>query len=247
MGMVFAAIMPILVVLPGAYLVFNNDASLNSIPIVGTTLLLAGGHGYFNPWTLRCPPICRYLDPAGAFRIIGAGCGNRAEYRSDWAEYFFAPYYCRFGVSTSPPEAEHLALYFILALTCLSLCFALYKPLLAVVHANLGSVYQAKGELAPNLTDDERQLYLRLARAHYDKAISCAPGNHTARQRLGRLAVDNRAGVERVGWWQSTQGEDKLAINAYRMSLRLEPGQSAVRELLGSMQMTQLGGGGRTK
>jgi hypothetical protein len=85
MGMVFAAIMPILVVLPGAYLAFNNDASLNSIPIVGTTLLLPGGHGYFNPWTLRCPPICRYLDPAGAFRIIGAGCGNRAEYRSDWA------------------------------------------------------------------------------------------------------------------------------------------------------------------
>jgi len=39
MGMVFAAVVPISVIVPGAYLVFNNDASLNSIPIVGTTLV----------------------------------------------------------------------------------------------------------------------------------------------------------------------------------------------------------------
>jgi len=79
--------------------------------------------------------------------------------------------------------------------------------LLAVVHANLGSVYQAKGELAPNLTDDERQLYLRLARAHYDKAISCAPGNHTARQRLGQLAVDTGRYEEGVAHLTQLEGE----------------------------------------
>jgi tetratricopeptide (TPR) repeat protein len=179
-------------------------------------------------------------------------------------------------------RAEHLAVYFILILTCLSLGFALYKPLLAVGHANLGSVYQAKGELAPNLTDGERQGYLHLAKAHYDKAISYAPGNHTARQRLGRLAVGAGRYEEGVahlelayqaapssfatrkalglayvwvgrldeavpllrgikdivqelntwGWWRSTRGEDRLAINAYRMSLRLEPGQAAVQKVL---------------
>jgi len=104
-------------------------------------------------------------------------------------------------------RAKHLALYFVLALTCLSLCFTLYKPLLAVAHANLGSVYRTKGELAPNLTDDERQLYLRLARAHYDKAISCAPGNHTARQRLGQLAVDTGRYEEGVAHLTQLEGE----------------------------------------
>jgi hypothetical protein len=182
-------------------------------------------------------------------------------------------------------RAEHLAVLFVLALTFLSLGFALYKPLLAVVHANLGSVYQAKGELAPNLTDDGRQLYLHLARAHYNKALSYAPGNHTARQRLGRLAVEASRYEEGVvhlevahqaapssfatrkalglayvwvgrldeaepllrgvkdivqelntwGWWRRTQGEDKLAINAYRMSLRLEPGQAAVQQVLADL------------
>jgi tetratricopeptide (TPR) repeat protein len=182
-------------------------------------------------------------------------------------------------------RTEHLALYFILALTCLSLGFALYKPLLAVVHANLGSVYQAKGQLAPNLTDDERQSYLRLARVHYDKAISCAPGNHTARQRLGQLAVGASRYEEGVahleiayqagpsslatrkalglayvwvgrlddaepllrgikdivqelntwGWWRSTQGEDRLAINAYQMSLRLKPEQVAIQQVLADL------------
>jgi tetratricopeptide (TPR) repeat protein len=157
--------------------------------------------------------------------------------------------------------------------------------LLAVVHANLGSVYQAKGELTPNLTDGERQLYLHLARAHHDKAISYAPGNHTAQQRLGRLAVDTghyEEGVAHLelayqaapssfatrkalglayvwvgrlneaepllrdardivqelntwGWWRSTRGEDRLAINAYQMSLRLEPGQAAIQQVLADL------------
>ena len=238
---------------------------------------------YADSWTLPVLFVLLGLAVGTGLSIVQTGRNTSSRHTFVGSEYL--PRRLR---------AEHLALYFILALTCLSLCFTLYKPLLAVIHANLGSVYQAKGELAPNLTDDERQLYLRLAGAHYDKAISCAPGNHTARQRLGRLAVDTGRYEEGVahlelahqaapssfatrkalglayvwvgrldeaepllrgikdivqelnvwGWWRSTQGEDKLAINAYQMSLRLEPGQSAVRELLGSMQMTQLGGEG---
>jgi len=398
MGMVFAAVMLISVVAPGAYLVFNNDATLHSIPIVGTTLLplfarsdrlevyrnslylirdfpftgiglgdvfamvysryalliqvpfLSYSHNLFLEIWLNqgLLGILSFLSLIAAFylfvrrvlshlsRIEGKapsavfqGCWlgvtatllhglfDARQYADSWTlpvlfvllGLAVGTGLCIVQTGRNTPSrhtivgseylprrlrAEHLAVYFILALTCLSLCFALYKPLLAVVHANLGSVYQAKGELAPNLTDGERQLYLRLARAHYDKAIGCAPGNHTAQQRLGRLAVDAGRYPEGVahlelayqaapssfatrkalglayvwvgrldeaepllrgikdivqelnvwGWWRSGQGEMELAANAYRMSLRLEPEQAAVRELLGSMQMTQLGGEG---
>jgi tetratricopeptide (TPR) repeat protein len=126
---------------------------------------------------------------------------------------------------------------------------------------------------------------LHLAKAHYDKAIRYAPDNHTARQRLGRLAVDSGRYEEGVthlelayqatpssfatrkalglayvwvgrldeaepllrgakdivqelntwGWWRSTQGEDNLAIHAYRMSLQLEPEQAAVQQKLADL------------
>jgi O-antigen ligase len=396
-GKVFAVVVPISVIVPGVYLVFNNDASLNSIPIVGTTLVplfarpdrlevyrnslyliqdfsltgiglsdvfamvysryallirhpfLSYSHNLFleiwldqgllgilsflsliaafylfvgrvlshlprpalNPvegikekapstvfqgcwlgvtatlihglfdarqyadsWTLPVLFVLLGLAVGTGLGIVQTGRNIPSRHTSVGSEYL--PHRLR---------AEHLAIYFVLVLTCLSLGFALYKPLLAVVHANLGSVYQAKGELAPNLTDGERQWYLHLAKAHYDKAISCAPGNHTARQRLGRLAVDAGRYEEGVahlelayqaapssfatrkalglayvwvgrldeaepllrgakdivqelntwGWWRSTQGETELAANAYRMSLRLEPGQTAVQQVLADL------------
>jgi putative inorganic carbon (HCO3(-)) transporter len=398
MGVVFAAILPISVVVPGAYLLFNNDAALNSIPVVGTTLVpllarpdrlevyrnslylirdfpltgiglgdvfamvysryalliqvpfLSYSHNLFleiwlgqgllgilsflaliTAFYLFVGRVLRHLSrmeektPSAVFQgcwlgvtaTLIHGLFDARQYADSWTlSVLFVLLGLAVGTGLSivqagrntplrhtvvgseylprRPRAEHLAVYFVLALTCLSLGFALFKPLLAVVYANLGSVYQAKGELAPNLTDGERQLYLHLAEAHYDEAIGFAPDNHTARQRLGRLAVDAGRYEEGVahlelayqatpssfatrkalglayvwvgrldeaepllrgakdivqelntwGWWRSTQGEDRLAINAYRMSLRLEPGQAAVRELLESMQMEQLGGEG---
>jgi O-antigen ligase len=294
MGMIFAAVVPIAGAVPGAYLVFNNDASLNSIPIVGTTLVPLFARPdrlevYRNslyliqdfPFTgiglgdvfamvysryallIRAPfltyshslfleiwldqgllGILSFLALISAFYLfvrrvlshlskmeekapsaVFQGCWlgvtatlihglfDARQYADSWTlPVLFVLLGLAVGTGLGIVQtgrdtslhytvvaseylprrlrAEHLAVYFILVLTCLSLGFALYKPLLAAVHANLGSVYQAKGELAPNLTDGERQLYLHLAKAHHDKAISCAPGNHTARQRLGRLAVD---------------------------------------------------------
>jgi O-antigen ligase len=390
MGMVFAAIMLISIVVPGAYLVFNSDASLNSIPIIGTTLVslfarpdrlevyrnslylvrdfpltgiglgevfamvysryalliqvpfLTYSHNLFlEVWLDQgLLGILAFLSLIAAFylfvkrvlshlsrvvegkalNVVFQGCWlgvtttlihglfDARQYVDSWTlPVFFVLLGLAVGTGLSITrtgqdfpsrhtivgagyfprrlKAEHLAVYFILALTCLSLGSALYKPLLAVVCANLGSVYQAKGELAPNLTNGERQLYLHLARTHYDKAIGYAPGNHTARQRLGRLAVEaghyeegvihlKRAyqtapssfatrkalglayvwvgrldeaepllrGVKDIvqelnvwGWWRSTQEEDRLAINAYRMSLRLEPGQAAVQQVLADL------------
>jgi putative inorganic carbon (HCO3(-)) transporter len=229
---------------------------------------------YADSWTLPVLFLLLGLAVGTGLSIIETGRNTHSRHTTAGSEYL-----------PHRPRAEHLAVYFILALTCLSLGFALYKPLLAVVHANLGSVHQAKGELAPNLTDDERQLYLHLAKAYYDKAISYTSGNQTARQRLGRLAVDAGRYEEGVthlelayqmspssfatrkalglayvwvgrldeaepllrgvkdivqelntwGWWRGTQGEDKLAINAYRMSLRLEPGQAVLRQKLADL------------
>jgi O-antigen ligase len=396
-GMLFAVALPISVAVPGAYLIFNNDASLNSIPIVGTTLVplfarpdrlevyrnslclirdfpLTGiGLGdvfamVYSRYALLIPvPFLSYshnlfleiwLDqgllgilsflslivafylfvrrvlnrlPKPALSLVeeieeralsagfqGCWLGVTAtlihglfdarQYADSWTLPMLfvllglavgtglsiiqtgrnAPSYHTISGSEHLPRrlrAEHLAVFFILALTCLSLGFVLYKPLLAVVHANLGSVYQARGELAPNLTDSERQLYLHLAKAHYNKALSCAPGNHTARQRLGRLAVEASRYEEGVvhlevahqaapssfasrkalglayvwvgrldeaepllrgvkdivqelntwAWWRSSRGEDRLAINAYRMSLRLEPEQAAIQQRLADL------------
>jgi putative inorganic carbon (HCO3(-)) transporter len=390
MGMVFAAIILISVVVLWAYLVFNNDVALNSIPIIGTRLVsLFAGTGsrlelYRNSlWLIRDflftgiglgdvfamvysryalliqVPFLTYSHnlfleiwlgqgllgllsflsliavfylfvgrvlnhlakmeeraPSAVFQgcwlgvtaTLIHGLFDARQYADSWTlPVLFVLLGLAVGTGLSiaqigrdspsrhavvgleyPPRrlrAEHLAIYFILALTCLSLCFALYKPVLAAVHANLGSVYQAKGELAPNLTNGEPELYLYLAKAHYDKAIRCAPDDHTARQRLGRLAVDAGRYEEGVthlelahqaapssfatrkalglayvwvgrldeaepllrgakdivqelntwGWWRGTQGEDSLAINAYRMSLRLEPGQVAVQQVLADL------------
>ncbi len=396
-GMAFAAVMLISVVVLGVYLVFNNDAALSSIPVLGTTLLplfarpdrlevyrnslylirdfLFTGIGLGDVFAMiysryalliRVPfltyshnlfleiwlgqgllGILSFLSLIVAFYLfvwrvlshlskpalslvegieekapsaVFQGCWlgvmatlihglfDARQYADIWTlPMFFVLLGLAVGaglsivqISRNTPSrrtivdseylprrlrAEHLAIYFILALTCLSLGFALYKPLLAVVHANLGSVYQAKGELAPNLTDNERQLYLHLARAHHDKAISYAPGNHTARQRLGRLDVDAGRYEEGVahlklayqaapasfatrkalglayvwvgrldeaepllqgikdivqelnvwGGWRRRQGEMELAANAYRMSLRLEPGQATVQKALAAL------------
>lgn len=379
-GMVFAAVVPMSVIVPEAYLIFNPDAALNSIPGIGAALVslfarpdrlevyrnslclirdfpftgiglgdvfamvysryalliqvpfLTYSHNLFLEIWLEqgLLGILSFLGLMAAFylfvgRVLSPIPGEKApgavfqgcwlgvtatlihglfdarQYADSWTlPVLFVLLGLAVGTGLGivqtrrtavgpkyPPRrrAEHLAVYFILALICLSLGAVLYQPLLAVVHANLGSVYQARGELAPNLTDDERRLYLHLAQAHYDQAIRYAPGNPTAQQRLGRLAVDTGRYEEGVahlelayqaapssfatrkalglayvwvgrldeaepllrgvkdivqelntwGWWRSTQGETALAANAYRMSLRLEPGQAAVQRVLNDL------------
>jgi tetratricopeptide (TPR) repeat protein len=84
--------------------------------------------------------------------------------------------------------------------------------------------------------------------AHLELAYQAAPSSFATRKALGlayvgvgRLdeAEPLLRGVKDIvqelnawGWWRSTQGENRLAINAYRMSLRLEPGQAAVQQAL---------------
>ena len=93
--------------------------------------------------------------------------------------------------------------------------------------------------------------------AHLELAYQAAPSSFATRKALGlaymwvgqigeaepllRGAKDIVQELNTWGWWRNSQGETELAANAYRMSLQLEPGQAAVRERLGSIQMTQPG------
>lgn len=75
------------------------------------------------------------------------------------------------------------------ALTLLAVgCIVVWRPLAAVTCANLGTVKQAKAELAA-LPDDVKDSHLRAAIANYERTLQLAPNNRTASLRLGNLAV----------------------------------------------------------
>ncbi|UCC62369.1 MAG: O-antigen ligase family protein [Anaerolineae bacterium] len=68
-------------------------------------------------------------------------------------------------------------------------CVLMYRPLVALVFANLGAVRQAKAELATDLSPETREAYLEDAMADYRHALKLDPHNRTANLRLGNLAV----------------------------------------------------------
>jgi tetratricopeptide (TPR) repeat protein len=87
--------------------------------------------------------------------------------------------------------------------------------------------------------------------AHLELAYQAAPSNFATWKSLGlaymwvgRLdeAEPLLRGIKDIvqelnvwGGWRSRQGEMELAANAYRMSLRLEPGQAAVQKALATL------------
>ena len=86
---------------------------------------------------------------------------------------------------------------------------------------------------------------------HLELAYQAAPSSFATQKALGLAYVwvgqlDEAEpllrGVEDIvrelntwRWWRSTQGEDRLTINAYRISLQLEPGQDTIRNALGTL------------
>jgi O-antigen ligase len=67
-------------------------------------------------------------------------------------------------------------------------CAVMWRPLLTMTCVNLGTVKQAKAELAA-LPGDVREGYLRSAIVDYERTLKLAPDNRTANLRLGNLAV----------------------------------------------------------
>lgn len=153
-------------------------------------------------------------------------------------------------------------------------------PLPAALAANQGALLQARADLAPALDEAQRVTLRAQAVTHYERALTCAPQQRTARQRLGILALNNNefatavAQLEQawqadpantttrkalglayvwtgtleqavpllqdspdivnelngLGWWRSTQNQVALALNAYHVSLLLNPDQPTLRQ-----------------
>lgn len=153
-------------------------------------------------------------------------------------------------------------------------------PLPATLEANRGALLQARADLAPALDEAQRATLRAQAVTHYERALTFAPQQRTARQRLGILALNNDEFTTAVthleqawqadpantttrkalglayvwtgaleqavpllqdspdiinelnglGWWRSTQNQVPLALNAYRVSLLLNPDQPTLRQ-----------------
>ncbi len=88
--------------------------------------------------------------------------------------------------------------------------------------------------------------------AHLTVAYEAMPGRPAVRKALGLaymwegdldraepLLVGLPGIVEELnvwGWWRATRGEVELAAHAYRMSLRLQPGQASVERALAALE-----------
>jgi O-antigen ligase len=92
-------------------------------------------------------------------------------------------------------------------------------PLPGTWHANRGSVLQARGELAPDLDDAQRAACRVQAIDHYRRALRAAPGDRTAHQRLGLLAMD--------------EGQFDEAVSHLEAALEATPGNTTTRKALG--------------
>jgi len=64
------------------------------------------------------------------------------------------------------------------------------QPLAAKAYANAGALSQARSELSENLSDEQRNTWLKRAASYYNHAIALDQSNRTANQRLGVLAME---------------------------------------------------------
>jgi tetratricopeptide (TPR) repeat protein len=63
------------------------------------------------------------------------------------------------------------------------------RPIMAAWYTNLGAVDETRGELADNLTDDQRDAYFDSAEVYYRQALELDPNYPNANRRLGNLFV----------------------------------------------------------
>ncbi len=78
-------------------------------------------------------------------------------------------------------------------------------PVSATWHANLGCVFQARGDLLTSLNDGQKTALRQQAVDHYRRAIQSDPYNRTAQQRLGLITMDeakfhDAAGHLQMAW-----------------------------------------------
>jgi tetratricopeptide (TPR) repeat protein len=106
----------------------------------------------------------------------------------------------------------------IVGLFLLGVTVALW-PLPATWHANRGAVLQARGELAPDLGDVQREAYLAEAVDHYRRGLRSDPYDRTAHQRLGLIAME--------------EGRFDEAVDHLEAALQADPDNTTTHKALG--------------
>ena len=92
-------------------------------------------------------------------------------------------------------------------------------PVMATVHANLGCVLHARGDLLPSLDDAQRAALRQQATDHYRRAIQIAPHDRTARQRLGLMLMD--------------EGQFREAVEHLQIAWQADPDNTTTHKGLG--------------
>jgi tetratricopeptide (TPR) repeat protein len=72
----------------------------------------------------------------------------------------------------------------------LGLAGLFWRPLLSGWYANLGTVYQTRADLTPNLDDAAREDSSNRAATYFERALTLNPENSVANRRLGILLLD---------------------------------------------------------
>jgi tetratricopeptide (TPR) repeat protein len=162
-----------------------------------------------------------------------------------------------------------------------------FLPLDASIAANRGAVVQARADLRPGLSEDQRRVLRAEAAADFEKALLIAPGYWSVSYHLGLIDLDESRFSDAVillenahcaasgnfaiqkalglaymfngqlsqaetllkdiprivteinywGWYYSDKKKDaRTALNAYLLSLQLQPGQPDVQDVVSRLE-----------
>jgi tetratricopeptide (TPR) repeat protein len=113
-----------------------------------------------------------------------------------------------------------------------------WQPLAAAWHANWGSVYQARAELAPDIDDVTRQTVLNRATTSFDRTLRLDPTHPVANRRLGMIALDRHEFEAAVAYLETAyqkesgnQGTIKALGLAYLWTGQLDRAEKLFRQV----------------
>ena len=164
----------------------------------------------------------------GLTAIFVHGLSDARQYVEPWC---WAPFFVLLGLNAGiilrrapdqPRRRGWVAPAAVVGAFLIAVLFGLH-PLPATLHANLGCVLQARGDLPASLDDGQRVALRQQAVDHYRRAIQSAPHDRTAQQRLGVILMDeNRFGD---------------AVEHLEAAWRVDPGNTTTHKALGLAYM----------
>ena len=160
----------------------------------------------------------------GLTAIFVHGLSDARQYVEPWC---WAPFFVLLGLNAGiilrrapdqPRRRGWVAPAAVVGAFLIAVLFGLH-PLPATLHANLGCVLQARGDLPASLDDGQRVALRQQAVDHYRRAIQSAPHDRTAQQRLGQILVD--------------EGQFQQAVEHLEMAWQADPHNTTTRKALG--------------